>query len=153
MTSGHFFRQVRDVPNEHDFVDLIRYVGIFRLQMLYDLIIWKRIDDVFGIVIVFVLVRNLPDQPIDAGDVTSWYEHACTFLLYVVWFFTFSKVARNSNMQMHGEIHTLRNQKLYPVIFTFQRSFYHFYHPDAIYHRKLQNKLYHLTWKSRVDIK
>jgi hypothetical protein len=55
MTSSRVisFRQVRDVPNEHDFVDLLRYVGIFQL------IIWKRIDDVFVIVIVFVLVRNI----------------------------------------------------------------------------------------------
>jgi hypothetical protein len=30
-------RQVRDVPSEHDFVDLLRYVGIFRLQILYHL--------------------------------------------------------------------------------------------------------------------
>jgi hypothetical protein len=47
------FRQVRDVPNEHDFVDLLRYVDIFRLHMQYHLIIFKRIDDVFVIVIVF----------------------------------------------------------------------------------------------------
>jgi hypothetical protein len=60
MTSSRTisFRRVRDVPNEHDFVDLLRYVGIFRLQMLFHLIILKRIDDVF--VVVFVLVRNLP---------------------------------------------------------------------------------------------
>jgi hypothetical protein len=25
-------------------------------------------------------------------------------------------------------------------------------HPDAMYHRKLQTKLYHLTCKSRIDI-
>jgi hypothetical protein len=28
------FRKVRDVSNEHDLVELLRYVGIFRLQML-----------------------------------------------------------------------------------------------------------------------
>jgi hypothetical protein len=63
MTSSRAisFRQVRDVPNEHDFVDLLRYVGIFRLQMRCHLTIWKRIDDVFVIVIAFVLVRNLPN--------------------------------------------------------------------------------------------
>jgi hypothetical protein len=54
------FRQVRDAPNEHDFVDFLRYVGVFRLQMLCHLIISKIIDGVFVIVIVFVLVRNLP---------------------------------------------------------------------------------------------
>jgi hypothetical protein len=55
MTSSRVisFRQVRDVPNEHDFVDLLRYVGIFRLKMLYQLIIFKGIDDVFVIVIAF----------------------------------------------------------------------------------------------------
>jgi hypothetical protein len=31
---------------------------IFHLQMLYHLIRWKRIDDMF--VIVYVLVRNIP---------------------------------------------------------------------------------------------
>jgi hypothetical protein len=40
------------------FVDLLRYVGILRLQMQSYFIIWKRIDDMFAI--VFVLVRNLP---------------------------------------------------------------------------------------------
>jgi hypothetical protein len=40
MTSSRVisFRQVRDVPNEHDFVDLLRHVGIFRLQMLHHLV-------------------------------------------------------------------------------------------------------------------
>jgi hypothetical protein len=37
--SGIWFRQVREVPNEHEFVDLLRYVGIFCLQMLHHLII------------------------------------------------------------------------------------------------------------------
>jgi hypothetical protein len=62
MTSSRVisFRQVRDVPNEHDFVDLLRYVGIFHLQMLYHLIIWKRIDDVFVIVIVLSLSYAKP---------------------------------------------------------------------------------------------
>jgi hypothetical protein len=62
MTSsrGISFRQDHDVPNEHDFADLLRYVGIFRLEMLNPFDYLKRIDDVFVNVIVFVLVRNLP---------------------------------------------------------------------------------------------
>jgi hypothetical protein len=55
MTSSRVisFRQVRNVPNEHDFVDLLRYVDIFRLQIPYHLIIWKIIDDRY---------RNLPTR-------------------------------------------------------------------------------------------
>jgi hypothetical protein len=65
MTSSRVisFIKVRDVPNEHDFLDLLRYVGIFRLQMLCYLIIWKRIDDVFVIVI-----RTGAKPPLDFSE-------------------------------------------------------------------------------------
>jgi hypothetical protein len=63
------------------------------------------------------------------------------------------KVARKSYIQMHGAIHMFRNPKLACHIHVSTVILPLLYHPDAIYHRKLQNKLYHLTWKSRVDIK
>jgi hypothetical protein len=67
---------------------------------------------------------------------TRWFPFRVLHCrLYVI-----SSTARNSYMQMHCEIHTLRNQL---VIFTFQRSFYHDMTSTILmlYHRKLQNKL------------
>jgi hypothetical protein len=83
------FRSDKFVTFQHVQTNMILLIcfdmlaGIFRLQMLCHLIIWKRIHNVFVIVFVFVLVRNLPMS--ERVNLLSIINHPISCLLAVTY--------------------------------------------------------------------